>query len=128
MPQKKPARSTHKRRAKVSDPTLEKAIRVIVEKRIEDECFRDDEEANSRAFISTCEGLESIFIPAVSECSVELRSVLDDFPDLTSCVEVDIKYIFERCSSSQPFQFPGYPYVTKGSRAAGQRGRGIAKQ
>ena len=102
---------------------VKEAVIALCKRRCATDGFYDDREVKDRAFVSTCEGLECIFLPCLEFERINLTSLLRQFPKLLECIQSDVDYLIVRSKVSDKedeFEFPGDPYLGRSSRVTAE--------
>jgi adenosylhomocysteinase len=91
------------------------ALIKLVETRLQDGSFQDQEEVVGKAYFSTLEGLEALLIPLVTLPKNTVWGPLQkQFSNLQSLIKEDIEYILTFNSKEQPPKEQGNPYFIQG--------------
>ncbi|MFH1769218.1 MAG: hypothetical protein ABH833_00950, partial [Parcubacteria group bacterium] len=91
------------------------ALIKLVETRLIDGSFQDQEEVVGKAYFSTLEGLEALLIPLVNLPKNMLWDPLHKrFSNLRALIEEDIKYILTFNTREKPPEEQGNPYFIRG--------------
>lgn len=91
------------------------ALIKLVETRLNDGSFQDQEEVVGKAYFSTLEGLEALLVPLVNLPKNMLWGPLHkSFSDLQALIEEDIKYILTFNTREKAPEEQGIPYFIQG--------------
>ena len=98
---------------------VKEAVIALCKRRCATDSFYDDRDVKDRAFVSTCEGLECIFLPCLEFERINLTRLLKKFPELLECLQSDVDYLINRSKipdKEKEFEFPGDPYLGESRR------------
>lgn len=110
----KKARNQSSNRKKQISQELESTVSAVIENRLSNGNFGDNVSKSQAAYLTTCEGLESIFVPIVSNLKLSFPKITKKYPDLLDCICKDLSYLLGRCQDGETFIFPGDPYAETG--------------
>lgn len=93
---------------------LIKALEKLIINRINDGAFTDQEEVTGRAYFSTLEGLDALFIPFVNlPKNIFWDSLKKKYPQLVDFIIDDINFILNFNIQNKPSDDQGIPYFVQ---------------